>query len=80
MVDFLKENLRPSSVSCVLALLTPGAALLFVPAMSRWVRRWITIVLVAYLLLSTQAGAGLLARTGTPEEPEANHAFAERRV
>ena len=65
MVDFLKDNLRPSSVSCVLALLTPGVLLLFVPAMSRWGRRWITTVVVAYLLLSTQAGAGLLARTLT---------------
>jgi uncharacterized SAM-binding protein YcdF (DUF218 family) len=65
MVDFLKDYLRPSSVSCLLALLTPGAALLFVPTMWRWGRRWITAVLVAYLLLSTQAGAGLLARTLT---------------
>jgi hypothetical protein len=34
------------------------------------------LIAAASLLL----GAAVLARTGTPEEPEANNAFAERRV
>ena len=63
MVDFLKESMRPSSISCVLALLTPGTLLLFVPSLARWGRRWITAVVVFYLLLSSSLGSGLLART-----------------
>ena len=49
----------------MLALLTPGTVLLFVPSLARWGRRWIAAVIVFYLLLSSQAGAGLLARTLT---------------
>ena len=65
ILDFLKETLRPSNISCVLALLTPGVVLLFVPSLSRSGRRWIAAVTICYLLLSTQIGAGLLARTLT---------------
>ena len=63
MLDFLKETLRPSHISCVLALLTPGVALLFVPSLARWGRRWVAAVVLFYLVLSSEAGAGLLART-----------------
>jgi uncharacterized SAM-binding protein YcdF (DUF218 family) len=63
MVDFLKEMLRPSQISCVLALLTPGVALLFVPSLSRWGRRWLAAVAIVYAVLSSQAGAELLVRT-----------------
>ena len=63
MLDFLKENLRPSSVLFMLALLIPGTLLLFLPALARWGRRWLTAVLVLYLVLSSQVGATLLART-----------------
>jgi uncharacterized SAM-binding protein YcdF (DUF218 family) len=63
MLDFLKDTLRPSSMSCILALLTPGVVLLFVPPLARWGRRWIAVVAVFYWTLSTPAGVGLLART-----------------
>ena len=65
MLDFLKENLRPSHIACVLALLTPGTVLLFVPPLARWGRRWVAAVVVFYLALSSPAGAGLLVRTLT---------------
>ena len=63
MLDFLKENLRPSHIEFILALLTPGTALLFVPSSARWGRRWVAAVVICYAVLSSEAGAGLLART-----------------
>jgi len=63
MLDFLKANMRPSNIACILALLTPGTVLLFVPSLARWGRRWVGAVVLFYALLSTQAGAGLFART-----------------
>jgi len=63
MLDFLKTYMRPSNIACILALLTPGTVLLFVPSLARWGRRWVAAVVLFYALLSTQAGAGLLART-----------------
>src|SRR3954470_12376526 len=63
MLDFLNESMRPSTISCILVLLTPGTALLFVPPLARWGRRWVAAVTVFYLALSSPAGAGLLART-----------------
>jgi hypothetical protein len=36
VLDLLKELLRPASISCVLALLAPGVALLFAPSLARW--------------------------------------------
>ncbi len=65
MLDFLKETMRPSSISCVLALLAPGVVMLFVPSLARWGRRWTIAVFVFYAVLSTEAGAGTLARTLT---------------
>jgi uncharacterized SAM-binding protein YcdF (DUF218 family) len=65
MFDFLKENLRPSSIACIVALLTPGTILLFVPSVARWGRRWLAALLIFYVALSSEAGAGLLARTLT---------------
>jgi uncharacterized SAM-binding protein YcdF (DUF218 family) len=63
LLDVLKHTLRPSYISCVLALLTPGVVLLFVPALARWGRRWVAGVALFYWVLSTPAGAGLLARS-----------------
>jgi uncharacterized SAM-binding protein YcdF (DUF218 family) len=63
VLDFLKLTLRPSQISCVLALLTPGVLLIFVPPLARWGRRWLALVALFYWTLSTPAGAGLLART-----------------
>jgi uncharacterized SAM-binding protein YcdF (DUF218 family) len=65
MLDFLKEFMRPSSMACMLALLIPGAVLVFVPPLARIGRRWVAAVVVFYLLLSSPIGAGLLARTLT---------------
>jgi uncharacterized SAM-binding protein YcdF (DUF218 family) len=61
MLDFLKENLRLSQTTCMLALLAPGAVMLFVPSLSRWGRRWVLALLAGYLALASQAGAGLFA-------------------
>jgi len=65
MLDFLKTYMRPSNIACILALLTPGTVLLFVPSLARWGRRWLAAVVVLYALLSSQLGASLLARTLT---------------
>ena len=63
MLDLLKELLRPASISCVLALLAPGLALLFTPSRAQWGRRWIAAVFIFYAVLSCEAGASLMART-----------------
>jgi uncharacterized SAM-binding protein YcdF (DUF218 family) len=63
MVDFLKENLHPADIGCMLLLLAPGTVLLFVPSLARWGRRWVAAVVIGYAAISTQAGAGLLTRT-----------------
>jgi uncharacterized SAM-binding protein YcdF (DUF218 family) len=63
MLDFLKSTLRPAQLTCLLTLITPGTLMLFVPSLARWGRRWLAGVLVFYLLISSQLGAGLLART-----------------
>ena len=62
MLDFLKDNLRPSHLSLMLGLLAPATAMLFVPALARWGRRWLVAVIAFYLVLSSPAGAGLFAR------------------
>jgi uncharacterized SAM-binding protein YcdF (DUF218 family) len=77
MLDFLKENLRPSNLACILTLLTPGIILLFVPALAKWARRWLAAVLVFYLVISSQVGARLLAGTLTgPYRPLGSNAEA----
>ena len=63
MVDFLKEHIRLSQTTFVLALLAPGAVMLFVPSLARWGRRWVLALLAGYLALASPAGAGLFART-----------------
>ena len=65
ILDFLKGHARLAQIGCILALLTPGVALLFVPALARWGRRWLAAVTVFYLAVSCPLGAGLLARTLT---------------
>lgn len=77
MLDFLKQNLRPSHLTCTLALLAPGTAMLFVPSFARWGRRWVLAVIAFYLLLASPAGSGLLARTVIgPYQPIASAAEA----
>jgi len=63
MLDFLKEHVRLSQTPFLLALLTPGAVMLFVPSLARWGRRWVLALLAGYLALGSQAGAGLFAWT-----------------
>jgi uncharacterized SAM-binding protein YcdF (DUF218 family) len=63
VIDLLKDFLRPSDISCVLALLTPGTIMLFVPGLARFGRRWLAAVVLLYLFLSSDLGAGVLART-----------------
>jgi uncharacterized SAM-binding protein YcdF (DUF218 family) len=63
VLDLLKDLLRPASISCVLALFAPGVALLFAPSLARWGRRWIAAVFIFYAVLSSEAGASLMART-----------------
>jgi uncharacterized SAM-binding protein YcdF (DUF218 family) len=65
MLDFLKATFRPSDISCVLALLLPGTVMLFIPPLARWGRRWLAAVAIFYAVLSTPAGAGLLAKSVT---------------
>jgi uncharacterized SAM-binding protein YcdF (DUF218 family) len=63
MLDFLKEFMRPAHLACMLALLTPGVVLLFIPSLARLGRRWVAAVIVFYLTLSSPVGTGLLVRT-----------------
>jgi uncharacterized SAM-binding protein YcdF (DUF218 family) len=63
MVDFLKDHIRLSQTAFMLALLVPGAVMLWVPSLARWGRRWVFALLVGYLALGSQAGAALFART-----------------
>jgi len=65
MIDFLKETIRPSSITCLLMLLAPGVVLLHVPPLARWGRRWLAVLLVVYWILSAPITVRLLARTLT---------------
>ena len=49
MLDFLKEFMRPSTMGGMLALLIPGAVLLFVPPLARIGRRWVAAVVGFYI-------------------------------
>ena len=63
MVDFLKEAMRPSMISCVLLLLTPGVVLVHIKPAAAWGRRWVTAVVVMYWILSCPITVDVLART-----------------
>ena len=69
MLDFLKDTLRPSNISCILALLAPGVVMVFVPRLARWGRRWVAAVAIGYAVLSSEAGALLLARAVSGSYP-----------
>jgi uncharacterized SAM-binding protein YcdF (DUF218 family) len=58
IVDVLKRT-QPGSVSSVLLVFTIGIVLLYVRP--RWGRTWLTTVMACYWLLTTPAGAWLLA-------------------
>ena len=63
LVDFLKETMRPSSIRCVLMLLTPGVVLMNVRPLAAWGRRWVSAVVVMYWMLSCPITVDVLART-----------------
>ena len=64
IVGLLKDFLRPSSVSAILALFAVGIVLLYGRRTSVWGRRWLTTVILGYWVLSIPAGAWLLTRPG----------------
>jgi len=65
MIEFFKATMRPASIVCLLLLMTPGIALLYVPALAKWGRRWLTALGLAYLALTTPLTVNMLARTLT---------------
>jgi len=64
IVQFVKVNLQPGSVSMIMLLFTSGVVLLY--ARPRWGRIWLTAVTLCYWLIATPLGASLLARSLTP--------------
>lgn len=67
ILELLKQTLRPSSITCILALVTPGVVLLNIESTSRWGRRWLTAVVGMYWILSCPITVNLLARTLTAD-------------
>ena len=65
MIEFLKESVRPSSVVGLLVLATPGVALLYVSPLARWGRRWLSLLMVGYWMLTAPVSVRLLTRTLT---------------
>src|ERR1044071_4459588 len=66
MLALLKASFQPASLTLFLMLAAAATALLYLrPAVARWGRRLLTVALVAYWILSSPAGVGLLARTVT---------------
>lgn len=60
IIDFLKEHLHPSSPFTILVVLGVGVAWLFLRPSSRWPRRFLLAMLIAYWFISTHTGASLL--------------------
>jgi uncharacterized SAM-binding protein YcdF (DUF218 family) len=58
IVDVLKHT-QPASVSGIVLVFTLGVILLYIRP--RWGRAWLTVVTLGYWLLTTPAGASLLA-------------------
>lgn len=66
MLDLIKRSLQPASLTLLILMLALGVVLLYGRAgRSRWGRRLLTALTLFYWLLSSPAGAGLLARTLT---------------
>lgn len=70
MLEFLKQTMRPSSISTLMILLTPGVLMLYVPRLARWGRRWTAAAVALYWLLSSplvvDAAATLFGRGYAP--------------
>jgi uncharacterized SAM-binding protein YcdF (DUF218 family) len=79
IVNWAKNVLRLGNVGCIVVVAVIGAVLLFVRP--RWGRRWIVAMTLAYWLLSTPLGSGLLvmplARGFHPIEDPREAASAE---
>jgi len=67
IVDLIKFSLQPGSITAIMLTFTVGVVLLYVKP--RWGRTWLTVVTLGYWLLTTPAGAGLLARSITTGYP-----------
>jgi len=63
MLDFLKAVLHPAPVTAVLVFCAAGVVLLYVKRAAGWGRRWLTVVVAIYWMMSTPAGVALLTRT-----------------
>jgi len=60
ILDFVKEQLHPSSPFTILLVMTVGVAALFMRPLSRWPRLFLVAVLAGYWLMATRIGAALL--------------------
>ncbi len=63
IIDVLKETMRPSSIRCLLFLITPGVLLMYVRPLAAWGRRWVGAVVIFYWVLSCPLTVDLLVRT-----------------
>ena len=61
LIGTLKDHWHLSSPLPFLAALAIGVALLYRPRTARWGRYWLTVVLLAYWVLSTPTGAWFLS-------------------
>src|SRR5690349_4137687 len=59
-VDFLKQHLHASSPFTMLIVLGTGVACLYLRPSSRWPRRLLLAIVIAYWLISTPIGPALL--------------------
>ena len=67
ILNLLKHTLQPASITLQLLLLAFGLVLLYgrSPAVVRWGRRWLAVVIVGYWFLSSPAGVAVLQKTVT---------------
>lgn len=63
IIDVLKETMRPSSIRCLLFLITPGVLLMYVRPRAAWGRRWVGAVVIFYWILSCPLTVDLFVRT-----------------
>lgn len=69
IAQLVKAYLVPGSPEFLLLALTAGVVLLWLPALDRWGRRWLTAVAVGYLLLGLPPGAAWLQDRLVGEPP-----------
>ena len=74
MSDFVKEWLVPGTLSCLLGGMVVGIALLNIPATATLGRVWLTLLAVAYLLLSMPAVSSFLIDRMEPDDSKSRNA------